>query len=112
MASRSGSLADFGYNLRDWLHELRRVTTRSGLRQTCWHRPPRLAGAVAGGGIADAFLAAQVEYVLHRAGMEPPRWVFDPCYQSLRKFVRDFLVTEATEDAQRTRRQKNRGLTQ
>ena len=56
VAGRSKSLGDFGNNLRDWLHELRRVTTREGLRQACWHRPPRLAGAVAGGEIADAFL--------------------------------------------------------
>ena len=80
VAGRSKSLGDFGNNLRDWLHELRRVTTREGLRQACWHRPPRLEGAVAGGEIADAFLAAQVEYLLRRSGLQPPRWVFDERY--------------------------------
>lgn len=80
VASRSKSLPDFGHNLRDWLHELRRVTSREGLRRACWRRPPRLAGAMAGGEIADAFLAAQVEYLLSRAGLKSPRWVFDPSY--------------------------------
>ena len=80
VAQRAKSLEDFGHNLRDWLHQLRRETTREGLRRACWHRPPRLAGAFAEGAVADAFLAAQVEYLLHRAGMEAPRWVKDQGY--------------------------------
>ncbi len=80
VAQRTKSLDDFGHNLRDWLHELRRVTTREGLRRACWHRPPRLAGVIPGGAVADAFLAAQVEYLLRRAGMEAPRWVEDAGY--------------------------------
>jgi len=80
VAQRARSLEDFGHNVRDWLHELRRVTTREGLRRACWHRPPRMAGAFADATVADAFLAAQVEYLLRRAGLETPRWAADPSY--------------------------------
>ena len=80
VARRARSPEEFGHNLRDWLHELRRETTREGLRRACWHRPPRLAGAFAHGEIADAFLAAQVEYLCRCAGLPAPRWVFDECY--------------------------------
>lgn len=80
VAQRAKSLEEFGHNVRDWLHELRRVTTREGLRRACWHRPPRMAEAFAEGTLADAFLAAQVEYLLRRAGMEAPRWVADQSY--------------------------------
>ena len=80
VAQRAKTLEEFGHNLRDWLHELRRVTTRAGLRQACWHRPPRLVEAFAGGAVADAFLAAQVEYLLRHAGLEAPRWVADASY--------------------------------
>jgi hypothetical protein len=77
VAQRAKSLEDFGLNVRDWLHELRRVTTRESLRRACWHAPRRMAEAFAEGTVADAFLAAQVEYLLRRAGMEAPRWVAD-----------------------------------
>lgn len=80
VAQRAKSLEDFGHNVRDWLHELRRVTTRDGLRRACWHRPPRMAAVFSEGAVADAFLAAQVEYLLRRAGMEAPRWVADQGY--------------------------------
>lgn len=43
-------------------------------------RPPRLTGRIDQGEIADAFLAAQVEYLCLQAGVKPPRWTRDPCY--------------------------------
>lgn len=43
-------------------------------------RPPRLAGRFPLGEVADAFLAAQVEFFCHRAQVRPPRWTRDPCY--------------------------------
>ena len=30
--------------------------------------------------MADAFLAAQVEWLCHRACVQSPRWTRDPCY--------------------------------
>ena len=80
VATRSHTLEEFGYNLRDWLHELRRVTTRAGLVAACAHRPRRLAEVFPEGPLADAFLAAQVEYLLRRANLPVPRWTLDPRY--------------------------------
>jgi hypothetical protein len=80
VATRSRTLEEFGYNLRDWLHELRRVTSRSGLLAACSHRPRRLAFVFPEGALADAFLAAQVDHLVRRAGLPAPRWTFDPTY--------------------------------
>jgi hypothetical protein len=43
-------------------------------------RPPRLASNFDQGEVADAFLAAQVEWLCNRAGIRPPRWSRDPQY--------------------------------
>lgn len=74
MASRADTLEQFGLNLRDWFHELRRLTKRAELLASVSHRPPRLKARFAGGEVADAFLAAQVEFLCCRAGVRPPRW--------------------------------------
>ncbi len=78
VARRAGSLREFGLNLRDWLHEVHRMSSRARLRAAVQTRPPRLAGRFEQGEIADAFLAAQVEWLCHRAGIPPPRWTRDP----------------------------------
>jgi hypothetical protein len=80
VADRADTLEQFGRNVRDWLHEIRRLTTRGGLSASVSHRPPRLRGRFPGGQIADAFLAAQVEYLCRRADIEPPRWTGSPEY--------------------------------
>jgi hypothetical protein len=67
-------------NLRDWFHELRQIGVRARFREAVTHRPPRLRGRFGGGEIADAFLAAQVEYLCHKAGVRPPKWVSAPEY--------------------------------
>ena len=71
-------LEDFGMNLRDWFHEIRAWSSRAQLLAAVKVRPPRLGGRMRGGEIADAFLAAQVEYLCHRAGVHSPRWTRDP----------------------------------
>jgi hypothetical protein len=80
VARRAKSIREFGLNLRDWLHELQRLSTRAQLLDAVSVRPPRLAGRIAQGKIADAFLAAQVEWLCHRADVPPPRWTRDRCY--------------------------------
>ena len=80
VADRSDTLAQFGMNLRDWFHELRLVSTRQGLMDSISHRPPRLRRRFPGGDIADAFLAAQVEYLCRHAGLKPPKWSGSPEY--------------------------------
>jgi hypothetical protein len=74
VACRADTLEQFGMNVRDWFHELRHLTTRDGLLAAVSHRPPRLRGSFPGGQIADAFLAAQVEYLCRNAEIRPPRW--------------------------------------
>jgi hypothetical protein len=74
VASRAGTLEQFGQNVRDWLHEVRQLTTRDGLAAAVSHRPPRLRDNFPGGRVADAFLAAQVEYLCRHSGIRPPKW--------------------------------------
>ncbi len=78
VARRTRSLQDFGYCLRDWMHELGRLSTRKQLRTAVWVRPETLAGRFPEGALADSFLAAQVEFLCNRAGIGSPRWVRDP----------------------------------
>jgi hypothetical protein len=58
VATQAESLSDFGRLLRDWLHEVRRVSSRTQAAATIIEEPPRLADRFAGGAIADAWLAA------------------------------------------------------
>ena len=74
VADRADTLERFGLNLRDWFHELRTLTTRASLLAAVSHRPPRLRDHFTGGEIADAFLAAQVEFLCRHAGIRPPLW--------------------------------------
>ncbi|MBM3853033.1 MAG: hypothetical protein FJ399_07740 [Verrucomicrobia bacterium] len=76
----AASLEEFGRNLRDWFHELRRLSSRAQFGEAVRVRPLRLAGRFAGGEIADAFLAAQVEWLCRRVRIPPPRWTRDPAY--------------------------------
>lgn len=66
--------------MRDWFHEIQRISTRTQLLAAVRTRPERLAGRFARGRVADAFLAAQVEWLCHRAAIRPPRWTRDPCF--------------------------------
>ena len=76
VAEQSESLADFGRNLRDWLHELRLVSSRPLAAVAIAEEPPRLSGKFAQGEVADAWLAAYAEHLAIKAGIQPPSWVF------------------------------------
>ena len=80
VARSAKTLPEFGRNLRDWFHELRLLTSRAELARAVAVRPPRRSPDFGDGGVADAFLAAQVEHLCVHAGLRPPRWVRDPCY--------------------------------
>ncbi len=80
VARRARSLEEFGLNLRDWLHELRHLSTRAQLAAAVKVRPPSLAGKIPSGRIADAYLTSQVEYFCRRAGLRPPHWTRDTRY--------------------------------
>ena len=78
VAERSESLADFGRHLRDWLHELRLVSSRPHATVAVAEEPPRLRRKFAQGEVADAWLAAYAEHLAVKAGIQPPNWVFAP----------------------------------
>lgn len=80
MAGRSRSIEDFGRNLRDWFHELRELTTHAQLLDAVSHRPPRMREAFEKGALADAFLAAQVDFLCRHAGIRSPSWTRCPEY--------------------------------
>ncbi len=76
VAEQSESLADFGRHLRDWLHELRLVSSRPLAAVAVAEEPPRLSRKFSQGEVADAWLAAYAEHLAVKAGIRPPNWVF------------------------------------
>lgn len=78
VAERSESLSDFGRNLRDWLHELRRASSRIQAMAAIVDEPPLLWGKFAQGCIADAWLAAYAEHLAQKVRRPAPAWAFAP----------------------------------
>jgi len=78
IAERSKSIEDFGRTLRDWLHELRRVSSRPQVAATMADPPCVLRNRFPGGATADAWLAAYAEYLAERTDTVPPKWAFGP----------------------------------
>ena len=78
VAERSDSIGEFGRHLRDWLHELRRASSRPQVARTVAEEPPRLRVKFARGQVADAWLAAYAEHLASKVGVLPPDWAFAP----------------------------------
>jgi hypothetical protein len=78
VAEQSGSLSEFGLHLRDWLHELRRVSSRTQAAAAIAAEPPRLAGKFPQGATADAWLAAYAEHLAGKIGRPAPAWTLSP----------------------------------
>lgn len=78
IAQRSDSIGDFGRHLRDWLHELRRASSRTQVAATIADEPPRLRGKFPEGYVADAWLGAYAEHVAGKIGEIAPEWAFAP----------------------------------
>ena len=78
IAERSDSIGDFGRHLRDWLHELRRASSRTQAAATIADEPPRLRDKFPQGHVADAWLAAYAEHLAGRIGAAAPEWAFAP----------------------------------
>lgn len=76
IAERSESLGDFGRHLRDWLHELRRVSSRPQVAAAVADEPPRLREKFPQGNVADAWLAAYAEHAAGKSGIAAPAWAF------------------------------------
>lgn len=78
VAEQSGSLGEFGLNLRDWLHELRRVSSRTQAAAAVADEPPRLQKKFPQGYIADAWLGAYAEHLARKVNRAAPAWAFAP----------------------------------
>jgi hypothetical protein len=78
VAGRSDSLSDFGRHLRDWLHELRRISSREDGAATIAEEPERLSEKFQQGHVADAWLGAYAEHLALAADLPPPEWAFVP----------------------------------
>jgi hypothetical protein len=76
IAARSASLGDFGRHLRDWLHELRRVSSRVQAAAAIADEPACLREKFSQGDVADAWLAAYAEHVAGKIGRPAPDWAF------------------------------------
>ncbi|MDQ8180347.1 hypothetical protein [Pelagicoccus sp. SDUM812005] len=72
---QSQNLEEFGYNLRDWQHEVSRlVTSRKQLSGRIEEAPPVLSSKFAHGDVADAYLAAYAEWLALSADIDAPAW--------------------------------------
>jgi hypothetical protein len=78
VAERSDSIGDFGRHLRDWLHELRRVSSRPQAALAITEEPPRLRDKFPQGDVADAWLAAYAEHLAGKIGAGAPDWALAP----------------------------------
>lgn len=78
IAEWSESITDFGWNLRDWLHELRKVSSRDEAAAAIVSEPERLREKFTQGNIADAWLAAYAEHLAISLGIAPPSWASAP----------------------------------
>jgi hypothetical protein len=76
VAERSDSITDFGRHLRDWLHDLRRASSRAQAAATIVDEPPRLRKKFPEGRVADAWLAAYAEHLAGKIGRPAPSWAF------------------------------------
>jgi hypothetical protein len=76
IAERSDSIGEFGRHLRDWLHELRRASSRPQAALAIAEEPPRLRDKFLQGQVADAWLAAYAEHLAGKIGIVAPEWAF------------------------------------
>jgi hypothetical protein len=78
ISERSDSIGDFGRHLRDWLHELRSVSTRRQAIEAIADEPAILKERFPEGNVADAWLAAYAEHLAGKIGVRAPEWSFLP----------------------------------
>jgi hypothetical protein len=91
VADQSETMTEFGLNFTDWLHEVRRLSSRPQLESTYVDEPRKLEGRFPDGKVADAWLAAYAEYLAARIGRPPPGWAFDEARISDTPWFSDIL---------------------
>jgi hypothetical protein len=78
VADLTDSLGDFGRNLRDWLHELRRFSSRRQAAASIADEPAPLRDKFPEGYVADAWIAAYAEHLAGKVRVRAPEWAFQP----------------------------------
>ena len=84
VALQAETLRDFGHLCQDWLHTLRKISSRNAAAAAIHDEPPLLRGRFHQGEVADAWLAAMAELIARRCGLEVPGWARSP-----RRILRD-----------------------
>ncbi len=93
VAAQSDSLGQFGRHLRDWLHELRRFSSRRQAAEAVAAEPPLLHGKFPEGRTADAWLGAYAEHLSRKLGRAAPAWAFASV-----RIAQDPTFDESAED--------------
>lgn len=76
VSNDSNNEVEFGRNLRDWEHSIcRGEHSNEVLRESFELEPVLLRTRFKAGQVADAYLAAFVEWFCHVRGMSAPHWV-------------------------------------
>jgi DNA-binding transcriptional regulator YiaG len=79
VARRSGTLGEFGLNLRDWQHEVRdKWRGRRDFARKLATRPDLLGERFEQGDVADGYLAAYALWLADRVGVPRPEWAYEP----------------------------------
>ncbi|HKK17500.1 MAG TPA: hypothetical protein VJ952_02365 [Opitutales bacterium] len=78
VAQASHSTESFGRNLRDWQHELGKVSSRKEFAERIQAPPGRLRDTLDDSGQCDAYLAAYVEWLCERHAVPAPAWLDQP----------------------------------
>ncbi|HEY4245978.1 MAG TPA: hypothetical protein VGM64_03925 [Lacunisphaera sp.] len=78
VAEQSESIREFGLNLRDWLHGLRRISSRPQAVASVSEEPPQLKDKFPEGNVADAWLGAYAEHLSGKINQPAPAWAFAP----------------------------------
>jgi hypothetical protein len=76
VADFSESLEEFGYNLRDWQHELKKVSSRKEFKSRICQAPLLMKEKFSKGEIADAYLAAYTIYLCECSNVSCPKWTY------------------------------------
>jgi hypothetical protein len=93
ISERSDSIGDFGRHLRDWLHELRSVSSRPQASEAMADEPALLSERFPEGNVADAWLAAYAEHLAGKVGVRAPEWAFLP-----RRIAAEPIFDEGTDN--------------
>jgi hypothetical protein len=79
LAAESATYSEFGYNLKDFLHEFALAKQKHlPLLSLLEAEPPLLASRFEEGKICDAFIAGTADYLARANAIRTPAWALNP----------------------------------